>query len=373
MDKKELFPSTEGTPQGSVISPLLANIALHGIENLIMNLAETFDMKRPDGTQLSKRDKKKSISVIRYADDFVIIHEDLGNILKCQEAIVTWLKDMGLELKPSKTRIAHTLEEYEGEKPGFDFLGFNIRQFNVGKHNCAKVKGKLLGFKTLITPSKESQKQHYKKIAEVIDKSRGLSQSQLILKLNSIIRGWCNYFSTVVSSKVFEKIHHLIVWKLLKWARHRHRNKNRKWLTSKYFRTVNGDNWTFATGGESTNPLKLIKHSEIKIKRYVKVKGESSPYNGDAVYWSSRLGEHPEMPTSISKLLKRQKGKCSHCGLFFKDGDIMEVDHIIPKSQGGRNEYKNLQLLHRHCHDKKTAKDGSTGTKSGCNSTKPKP
>lgn len=90
-------------------------------------------------------------------------------------------------------------------------------------------------------------------------------------------------------------------------------------------------------------------------------------------YWSTRMGKHPEMPKRTASLLKKQKGKCAHCGLYFKDGDVNELDHIIPKSQGGKDEYKNWQLLHRHCHDTKTADDSSHGTKSGCNSVEPKP
>ena len=85
------------------------------------------------------------------------------------------------------------------------------------------------------------------------------------------------------------------------------------------------------------------------------------------------MGVHPEIPVRVAKLLKRQKGKCAHCDTYFKDGDITEVDHIIPKSRGGREIYENWQLLHRHCHDKKTANDGSLGNKSSCNSAKPKP
>lgn len=373
MDNRELFPTEEGTPQGGVISPLLANIALHGMENLIMKMAETLDMRSPNGKALGKRDKKSSISLIRYADDFVVLHEDLSVVLKCKEVISEWLLDMGLELKPSKTRITHTLNEVDGENPGFNFLGFNVRQFEVGKNNSGKVKGKILGFKTIITPSKESQKKHYAKVAEIIDKSRGLSQAVLISKLNPIIKGWCNYFSTIVSKKVFKRLKNLVFYKLLKWGTHRHRNKNRKWLKLKYFESINGDNWTFATREEATNPMILYKHSDTEIKRYVKVKGKASPYNGELVYWSSRMGSHPEMPTRIAKLLKQQKGKCPHCKLFFKDGDLFEIDHIIPKSLGGKDEYKNLQLLHRHCHDEKTTIDGSLGTKSGCNSAKPKP
>lgn len=281
---------------------------------------------------------------------------------------------MGLELKPSKTRIAHTLWKHGGEKPGFDFLGYTVRQFSVGKYRTGKdTKGNPLDFKTIITPSKESQKRHYAEIAEVIEKYRGVAQVALISRLNPIIRGWCNYFSTISSSKAFSKMDALVYWKLQKWAKHRHRNKGKEWINQKYWQTIGGDNWVFATRQEGTNPLRLLKHSATKIKHYVKVKGEVSPFDGNLVYWSTRRGRHPEMPGRIAILLKQQKGKCVLCGLFFKDGDIIETDHIIPKSQGGKDEYKNWQLLHRHCHDKKTAIDGSLGNKSGCNSAKPKP
>lgn len=138
MDGLELRPTSHRTPQGGVISPLLANIALHGMENEIKELADSFDMKRVDGTQLSKRDKRKSVSIIRYADDFVILHEDINILLRCKEVITQWLDDIGLELKPSKTRIAHTLNHYKKEKPGFDFLGFNVRQHQTGKYTCGK-------------------------------------------------------------------------------------------------------------------------------------------------------------------------------------------------------------------------------------------
>ncbi|MFM7580047.1 MAG: group II intron reverse transcriptase/maturase [Microcystaceae cyanobacterium] len=365
MDGNSLFPTEEGTPQGGVISPLLANIALHGMEEEINRLADSFNMKRPDGTQLSKRDKRKSVNLIRYADDFVILHEELEKIQLCKEHIANWLKGMGLELKPSKTRIAHTLNEHDGEKAGFDFLGFHIQQFKVGKHQSGTVKdkkegkGRPLGFKTIITPSKESQKRHYRKVAETIEKHKGSSQTILIAKLNPIIRGWCNYFSSVVSQKVYEKLWHLTVWKLIKWGRGRHRNKGRKWQISKYFRKIGKDQWTFATNRDGNTPMTLYQHSETKIKRHVKVKEEASPYDGNLIYWSSRMGKHPEMPKTRATLLKRQNGKCAHCNLFFKENDVIELDHIQPTSKGGKDEYKNLQLLHRHCHDEKTRLDVS--------------
>ena len=266
LDDKKLFPTEKGTPQGGVISPLLANIALHGMEEEIKKLSETFDMKEKRGRQMAKRDKRKSVNFIRYADDFVILHEEIEKIQICKEHISKWLNDMGLELKPSKTRITHTLDGYKEEKPGFDFLGFHIQQHTVGKYQSGRVKdkkegkGRLLGFKTIITPSKESQKRHYKKVAETIEKYKGQSQTILISKLNPIIKGWCNYFSTVISRKAFGRLYHLIVWKLIKWGIKRHRNKGKKWVYLKYFRKIGNDNWTFATNREDNNPIILLKH-----------------------------------------------------------------------------------------------------------------
>ena len=112
--------------------------------------------------------------------------------------------------------------------------------------------------------------------------------------------------------------------------------------------------------------MRLLRHSNTPIRHsgkdaYVKVKGEASPYDGNLIYWSARMGKHPETSKKVATLLKKQKGKCTHCGLLFKDEDVLEVDHIIPKSEGGKDEYKNLQLLHRHCHDVKTVNDVRTG------------
>lgn len=363
MDGEELFPTSLGTPQGGVISPLLANIALHGMEERIKTLAESFDMKyRGRNKQIPKRDKRSSVSLIRYADDFVIFHENISVVQRCKEVISDFLKDMGLELKPSKTRLAHTLNKYEGEKPGFNFLGFNIRQYKVGKYRSGQNSlGELLGFKTIIKPSKESIKKHYHSLKEVIEKSRGLSQTELINILNPMIRGWCNYFRAVNSSEVFYFFEALVYWKLRKWAKHRHPNKGEKWIKQKYWQSIKEDNWVFATN-RAINPLKLLKHGETKIVNHVKVKGSSSPFDGNLIYWSTRLGQNPQMPIRVAKLLKWQQGKCLHCGLVFKDGDVMEIDHIVPKAHGGKDLYENFQLLHRHCHDEKTANDGKFGS-----------
>ena len=101
------------------------------------------------------------------------------------------------------------------------------------------------------------------------------------------------------------------------------------------------------------------------IKRHVKVQGTKSPFDGNWIYWTKRQGNYPETPPKIAYLLRSQKGTCAYCGLYLKDGDLVEIDHRIPKSLGGTDLYVNLQLLHRHCHDQKTATDGSVAAKRG--------
>ena len=140
----------------TLFSPLLANIALHGMEARVMQYAETL--------KGNKRKNRDALSLIRYADDFVIIHKDLNVLLKCKEIIADWLSDMGLELKPSKTRLTHTLNEIDGNI-GFEFLGFHIQQHKTGNYRCAvNPHGTPLGFTTLITPSKAKIKSNLQRI-----------------------------------------------------------------------------------------------------------------------------------------------------------------------------------------------------------------
>ncbi|MDZ8070675.1 MAG: group II intron reverse transcriptase/maturase [Nostoc sp. DedQUE08] len=343
VDQGTLFPTDNGVPQGGVISPLLANIALHGMERYIN---EAFPFKK-----YQKGKKVTCISpaqLIRYADDLVVIHEDKGVVEQCQLLLNTWLNDIGLRLKPSKTRIRHTYIEMEGET-GFKFLGFHIRQYPAGKnHSGLSTNKELLGFKTIIKPSKEAIKRHWAELSKVIDSCKSKKQSGLIKKLNPIIRGWCNYYSTVVSGETFNDNKDYLWHKLKSWAKRRHPRKTWNWVKHKYW----NQQWKF-TDGKAT----LTNPAETKIVRHIKVKGVSSPYDGNHTYWSTRLGKNPLLPTRVTNLLKKQKGKCTWCGLRLKDGDLMEIDHITPRNQGGKNDYKNLQLLHRHCHDSKTKLD----------------
>jgi len=354
-----IFNATEaGTPQGGVISPLLANIALDGMSNLVRNL---FPKKTSNN--------KNYATIIRYADDFVVISPQLEVIQQCQIVIEKWLKPAGLELKTAKTRICHTLREIEvnGEKvsPGFDFLGWNFRQYPVGKHHSGKTGGmgaKLIGFKTLIKPSKKAIKAHADKVKEVIKTHKSTSQSALIKNLNPVIRGWCNYHSKVVSKETYSSLDYMIWQRLRAWTISRC-GKSSYGKLKNYFRKREDKAWNF----ETKDGFRLTTHAETPITRHVTVRPEASPYDGNWTYWSTRKGTSFDVPKRVATLLKKQKGKCTFCGQYFTPEDIAEIDHIIPTSKGGKDEYKNLQLLHRHCHDIKTATDGSYDSKeTGC-------
>ncbi len=348
VDRGEFHNTFEGTPQGGVISPLLANIALHGLEDHVL------------GTLTQSVAQRQALTVIRYADDFVVMHKDLHVVEAAQRLINEWLSHMGLELKPEKTRLTHTLT---GDEPGFDFLGFNIRQYPVGQRKSGRHRGQLLGYKNLIKPSKKSIEKHKERLSEIVTKHLGVTQAVLIYKLNPVIRGWANYFRTGASKETFSEIDAYLWTILFNWAKRRHPNKSVHWIAKKYWAIALGVGWKFRGKTDTGKVVTLLKHAETEIVRHVKVKGTASPFDGNLTYWSTRLGRNPEINTTVAKLLKEQKGKCNHCGLTFKDGDIWEVDHILPKSMGGKHKGDNLQLLHRHCHDEKTACDGSLRTK----------
>jgi RNA-directed DNA polymerase len=338
---RQMFPTPEGTPQGGVISPLLALIALEGMETAVRRCVN------PGG------DAQKELSVVFYADDFVILHPSLPVIQNIQLVVQTWLKEWSLELNLNKTRIAHTLNPYEG-MVGFDFLGFHIRQYSAGKHQAGRTThGECLEFKTIIKPSQRKIVAHIEQMQQTIRAYKTSPQEALIIKLNPIIRGWSNYYSTVVSKEAFQYCDKVLFEQLRAWARYRTGRFDFKTL-SKYWH-YSEDRNTFST----KDNLKLMFHASVPIVRHLKVRSDKSYYDGNVIYWSIRQGTHPQLPQRVTRLLKRYKGKCAECGLMFMGDDLIEVDHRLPKSQGGTDQFDNLQPLHRHCHDVKTARDSA--------------
>ncbi len=368
IDNNTFLETEEGTPQGGVCAPLLANIALHGLENHLNEFAKTIDMRRLDGRgEEGWQMKVQSLNFfVRYADDFVLMHRDKKVILDGKKVIEEWLSKIGLELKPSKTRIAHTLlpEESEDGKAGFNFLGFHIRTYKVGYHSSIRLStGKRPGIRTLITPTKEAYKKHQEKLRVTIKESNSRNQAKLIGKLNPIIRGWMNYYKTSDISTVggHSNQDNDLYCKLRNWSRRRCK-ADWKRAYEKYWNQVtikkNGIDKKVKRFSVRENSLYLISHTDTSCStKYVKVKGNASPYDGNLSYWATRMGRHPEMNSLKASLLKKQKGKCTYCGLYIRDGDIQESDHIIAKKLNGKNVYTNYQLLHAHCHDEKTAED----------------
>lgn len=243
MDGKELFLTKE------VFSILLANIAFYGIETQIKHYAETLN------------EKFQPLSLIRYAGNLALAHEDIEVVQKCQHIITEWLSDLWLELKPSQIRISHTIYICGEEKPGFDFLGFNIRQYEVSKNQSK------LGFKTNIKPSAESIRSHYCQIAEVIDKHKSAPQAGLIRKLNPMIKSWVNYYSGVVSKKNFQDLDNLIFQKLWRWAKRRHPNKNNPWVGQKYWPTIGENKREFSGSGKNGSQVRLLRHADYWSKQ----------------------------------------------------------------------------------------------------------
>jgi RNA-directed DNA polymerase len=335
MDAGQLFPTEAGTPQGGVISPLLANIALHGLEEAVMAAF-------PKTKEVAGRRQNWKPTLVRYADDLVVLHQDVEVIRRSQEVLSEWLKGIGLELKPSKTFITHTLEAYEG-RVGFDFLGFTVRQFRVGKHHSGRSgHGQQFGFKTLIKPSVKKVKAHYARLKRIVHEMQGASQEALIDRLNPVIRGWSNYYRRVVSKTTFARLDHQLYKLLRRWAKRRHPSKSRNWVVGRYWRLPR---WDFGKHGQT-----LCRHAATRIVRHVKVKGKKSPYDGDWPYWASRWGHYPGMSPVRALLLKKQRGRCAGCGQVFLPGDdLIERHH----KDGNRknNRRTNFELLHRHCHD----------------------
>lgn len=245
---KDVFHDTEdGTPQGGLCSPTLANIALDGLETIIQRLAKTGE----------------KVHFVRYADDFICTansKETLEN--KIQPAIINFLKERGLELSLEKTKITHISE-------GFDFLGFNVRKYKE---------------KLLIKPSDSSVKKFTENIRETIQKLGNTSTIKLISSLNSKIRGWANYYRACVAKQIFNGIDHAVfqsIWKMLK---RKHSNKSTSWIRDKYFTKIGLRNWCFFSKVKTKKgiqPFTLIKAAYTKIKRHIKIKGRATPYDAD--------------------------------------------------------------------------------------------
>src|SRR6266568_8477225 len=209
----EFKPTEAGAPQGGPLSPLLANVALHGLET---HLRAAFKNKVRINGQCYQGWKPL---LVVYADDFVVLHEDRTVIEQVRQLVAEWLATVGLELKAKKTRVCHTLEAQHGVPVGFDFLGFHVRQYRVGRHRSRTNRwGQRLGFKTLIKPSPHAQARHYDELARRIRRQRATPQAAVIKSLNPVITGWANFYSRVVSKHTYSKLDWMLFKPLWRWS-----------------------------------------------------------------------------------------------------------------------------------------------------------
>jgi RNA-directed DNA polymerase len=328
MWKGQMFPTPEGTPQGGIISPTLANITLDGMERI---LAERF------GAKHSRRSWTNKVHLIRYADDFVITGATKEVLEEAKSVIEEFLRERGLSLSPEKTRIAR-IEE------GFDFLGWNVRKYA----------GKLL-----IKPAKKNVQAFLRKIRAKINVAKAAKQEALIEMLNPVIRGWANYHQNHVAKETFRKVDHVIWKQLWQWASRRHPRKPLRWIKDKYFVRKGLRNWVFGTKVVSEDgkvkTVKLVKASDTPIRRHTKIKSEANAFDPAwEQYFEERLGltmkDNLRGRNRLLLLWFLQKGRCLNCGERISRETGWNVHHILPKARGGADTQSNLALLHPNCH-----------------------
>jgi len=346
VDSGIFMPTDQGTPQGGVLSPLLANMALHGLEDAVQKT------RGPATIVMGRKRVTNNVHCIRYADDFVVFHNTWEGIQRCKEAIQEWLQGMGLELKDAKTRFAHTLEAKEecGGNVGFDFLGFTIRQFPVGKDHTKTH----ASYKTIIKPSKRSIQRHYQELAAVIEEMQAATTDDVIRALNPKIVGWCTYYKNAVSTRAFQKLDHMLWYKIFSWAKRKHPKKSAEWVFEQYHKRT-GKAWSLAGKTQV-----LRKHGDTHIERHTPLHRGASPYDGNWSYWGTRKGKHIGVDTARGKLLKHQGGRCAYCQLCFTVDDKLEIHHVDGNHKN--RKFDNLRLLHRICHDLVHGKGGKQCT-----------
>lgn len=279
IEKNKFQHTTAGTPQGGIISPTLMNLTLDGLEKLIN--------KQFPKWRLTKEGKSMCVNFIRYADDFIITAASREIIEKeIAPLIEAFLKERGLSLSPDKTKITH-IEE------GFDFLSQNTRKYSNGK--------------LLQKPSKRAIVEIRHKLKEVVSKNLGAPANRLIIKLNSVLRGWTNYHRHIVSKEIFKEID-IYLWRLLGlWCKRRHPNKLWKWIRKKYF-SASGELCTFSAivpmkKGTKVKIYKLLRAGKVSIIRYSKIISKANPYlKTDESYFAERKIKQKKESKKVSQV-----------------------------------------------------------------------
>ena len=252
MEKHVFYATEEGTPQGGICSPVLANMALDGLERELRG-------RYPKASALSRKAK---VNLVRYADDFIITGSSKKLLEEEVKPLVeSFLKERGLELSAEKTQITRI-------EDGFDFLGQNVRDY---------------GGTIVVKPSRKNVATFLEKVRGIIKASKHVTAGHLIVNLNPVIRGWANYHRHVASKRTFSRVDHAIFRALWQWAKRRHPKKSRQWIKDRYFETIDQRHWVFhgtvAGREEVIQPVWLLAASSVPIQRHTKVKGEANPYD----------------------------------------------------------------------------------------------
>ena len=355
LDRGRFAPTEQGTPQGGVISPMLLNIALHGMEQAAGVRYLRCD---PHGVET----KAGAPVLVRYADDFVVMCHTKAQAEQVWHRLEQWLAPRGLSFNVDKTHIVHV-------EQGFDFLGFNVRRYRGGK--------------LLIKPSTAAVKRIRERIATEVRALLGSNAEAVIWRLNPIIRGWAAYYRSVVSKEVFSAVDNHMWGHLYRWALRTHPNKSRHWVVDRYFGTFNparNDRWIF---GDHASGRFVRQFSWTKIVRHTVVMGMASP-DDPALdrYWAQRRRKtHSLVGGSTASLLIRQLGRCTACGAFLLDAEhgpqtpqeweqwTRTITRAISKnalvrSDPDGDDQTTPRLIHTHCRglDQRQRNGSSTPT-----------
>lgn len=355
LEGTSLTPTDEGTPQGGPLSPLLANIALSSLEADIENAF-------PAGSTIGDTRLKEPPRTVLYADDLVVMHEHRPVVEAASAYIEEWLRPLGLNLSPAKTRITHTLEKVDGQQAGFDFLGCRVQQFKVGKYALTpyfkgiwtNIRPCHKGIRSLLRDCGETIRTmgpHKRRNAEYtqrIESGRAGPNQVMVILLNRKLRGWCGYHRHHNAKTTFSRIDHE-VWKLLwHWAKRTFPRRGRRDLVDEMWLSQ-GRPWRFRVKSSSTGePVELYSAGRTPIKRHIPVQADRSFFDGDWRYWGKRLGRYPGLPSQVGGLLKRQMGKCPICKTGIAAGTGRAVIALIHDDNEGSARLRR-KLIHERC------------------------